>query len=70
MAEGISGRIAGNRTLSGTGYREPQGFALRTARSSGNLAIISGSSRAGDIETPLNLGVHGARHLHVILVDE
>lgn len=34
-----------------------------------NLVIITGPSRTGDIEQQLNLGVHGPKHVHVILVD-
>jgi L-lactate dehydrogenase complex protein LldG len=33
-----------------------------------NLTIVTGPSRTGDIEQELNLGVHGPKQLHVILV--
>ena len=33
-----------------------------------NLVIVSGPSRTGDIEQQLNLGVHGPRHVHVVLI--
>ncbi len=33
-----------------------------------NLVIVSGPSRTGDIELQLNLGVHGPKHVHVVLI--
>lgn len=36
--------------------------------SASNLVLITGPSRTGDIEQQLNLGVHGPKQLHVILI--
>lgn len=40
-----------------------------TIAEAANLVIISGPSRTADIEQILTLGVHGPKHLYVILID-
>jgi L-lactate dehydrogenase complex protein LldG len=38
--------------------------------SASNVVLITGPSRTGDIEQQLNLGVHGPKQLHVILLSD
>ncbi|HEY5891066.1 MAG TPA: lactate utilization protein [Acidimicrobiia bacterium] len=41
---------------------------LEAVENTANLVIVTGPSRTGDIELQLNLGVHGPKHLHVVLI--
>ena len=34
-----------------------------------NIAVVTGPSRTGDIESILTLGVHGPRRLHIVVLD-
>lgn len=51
------------RTLAHWAHENP-----RLAGETTNLVFVSGPSRTGDIEQQLNLGVHGPRHLHVVMI--
>lgn len=51
------------RTLVHWAHEEPE-VVSETA----NLVIVTGPSRTGDIELQLNLGVHGPKHMHVVLI--
>jgi L-lactate dehydrogenase complex protein LldG len=53
-------RIA--RTISSWAAESPESAADTT-----NLVIVTGPSRTGDIEMELNLGVHGPRHVHIVM---
>lgn len=51
------------RTLAHWAHENP-GFAADTT----NLVLVTGPSRTGDIAQQLNLGVHGPRHVHVVMM--
>lgn len=50
------------RTISDLARRHPEWVAATS-----NLVFVTGPSRTGDIELHLNLGVHGPRHVHVVM---
>jgi len=52
-----------SRTLAHWAHENPR-FAADTT----NLVLVTGPSRTGDIEQQLNLGVHGPRHVHVVMI--
>lgn len=51
-----------HRTLAHWSHESPETVAETT-----NLVLVTGPSRTGDIEQQLNLGVHGPRHVHIVM---
>ena len=51
------------RTLADWAHENPDSVAVTT-----NLVVVTGPSRTGDIEQTLNLGVHGPRHVHIVMM--
>lgn len=51
------------RTLAHWAHRRPE-----AAADTANLVVITGPSRTADIEQQLNLGVHGPKHVHIVMI--
>lgn len=51
------------RTLAHWAQKRPESVA-----DTANLVVITGPSRTGDIEQQLTLGVHGPKHVHIVLI--
>lgn len=54
-----------HRSLAHWAHRDPD-----VVSTTANLVIVSGPSRTGDIELQLNLGVHGPRIVHIVLIEQ
>ena len=51
------------RTLVHWAHKFPESVA-----NTANLVVVTGPSRTGDIEQQLTLGVHGPKHVHIVLI--
>ncbi len=51
-------------------YAQAHGTLAQTMRGCANLSLVSGPSKSADIESKLTLGVHGPRHLHVVIAPD
>lgn len=52
-----------HRTLALWAHKNPESAVETT-----NLVFVTGPSKTGDIEQQLNLGVHGPRHVHIVMI--
>jgi len=59
-----AGAVLGSYENAWARLRQAQGALPRTVN------LITGPSRSGDIEQTLQLGAHGPRRLHIVLVDD